>query len=106
MGTDPAALKAESPLAHAGSIRVPVLLVHGEDDYTVLADQSRAMDRELSREGVPHELILIKHGEHSLLQPDMRLTLYRKVTEFLRVNLAEPPEAPGAAPRSGTATTR
>jgi dipeptidyl aminopeptidase/acylaminoacyl peptidase len=87
MGTDPAALRAESPLAHVELIRAPVLLVHGEDDYTVLAEQSKAMDRALSRRGVPHELVLIRHGEHSLVRPEMRLTLYRKVTEFLRANL-------------------
>ena len=87
MGTDPAALRAESPLQHVERIRVPVLLVHGEDDYTVLADQSRAMDRALSKAGLRHELVLIKHGEHSLVRPEMRLTLYRKLTEFLRTNL-------------------
>ncbi len=87
MGTDPAALRAESPLAHVERIRVPVLLVHGEDDYTVLAEQSKAMDRALSQQGLRHELVLIKHGEHSLVRPEMRLTLYRKVTEFLRANL-------------------
>jgi dipeptidyl aminopeptidase/acylaminoacyl peptidase len=87
MGTDPAALRAESPLQHVERIRVPVLLVHGEDDYTVLADQSRAMDRALSKAGLRHELVLIKHGEHSLVRPEMRLTLYRKLTEFLRANL-------------------
>ena len=95
MGTDPVALRAESPLAHVEHIRVPVLLVHGEDDYTVLAEQSKAMDRALSREHVPHELVLIRHGEHSLVRPQMRLTLYRKVTQFLRANL-------GPDPRSAT----
>jgi dipeptidyl aminopeptidase/acylaminoacyl peptidase len=87
MGTDPVALRAESPLAHVERIRVPVLLVHGEDDYTVLAEQSKAMDRALTRQGVPHQLVLIPHGEHSLLRPEMRLTLYRKLTEFLHANL-------------------
>lgn len=87
MGTDPAALRAESPLQHVERIRVPVLLVHGEDDYTVLAEQSKAMDRALSKQGLRHELVLIKHGEHSLVRPEMRLILYRKVTEFLRANL-------------------
>lgn len=87
MGTDPAELKAESPLEHAELIRVPVLLVHGEDDYTVLVWHSKAMDRALSRHGVPHELVLIPHGDHSLTRPEMRLALYRKLTEFLGANL-------------------
>jgi dipeptidyl aminopeptidase/acylaminoacyl peptidase len=87
MGTDPASLRAQSPLAHVAEIRVPVLLVHGEDDYTVLVEHSKTMDRELSRHGIPHELLLIRNGGHSLERPEMRLTLYRKVTEFLRANL-------------------
>jgi dipeptidyl aminopeptidase/acylaminoacyl peptidase len=107
MGTDPAILQAESPLQHVDRIRVPVLLVHGEDDYTVLAEQSKAMDRALTRQGLRHELVLIKHGEHSLVRPEMRLILYRKVTEFLRENLG-PGQLPGASPVlvSGAAATR
>jgi dipeptidyl aminopeptidase/acylaminoacyl peptidase len=84
-----------------------VLLVHGEDDYTVLAEQSKAMDRALAKQGLPHELVLIKHGEHSLTRPEMRLLLYRKVTEFLRDNLGSG-QVPGASPVlvSGAAATR
>ncbi|HUL45939.1 MAG TPA: S9 family peptidase [Steroidobacteraceae bacterium] len=107
MGTDPATLRAESPLQHVDRIRVPVLLVHGEDDYTVLAEQSKAMDRALAKQGLPHELVLIKHGEHSLVRPEMRLILYQKVSEFLRANLG-PGQVPGASPVlvSGAAATR
>jgi len=63
--------------------------VHGDEDYTVLVEHSKAMDQALARHGVPHELVLIRHGDHSLLRPEMRLILYRKVTEFLRANLRE-----------------
>src|SRR5262249_12777268 len=105
MGTDPATLRAESPLAHVDRIRVPVLLVHGEDDYPGVADQSREMDRALARQGVSHELVLIKHGEHSLVRPEMRLTLYRKVTDFLHANLGEDAKGAGAT-LGGAATTQ
>lgn len=94
MGTDPAALRAQSPLEHADSIRVPVLLVHGDEDYTVLVEHSKAMDRALTRQRVPHELVLIRHGDHSLTRPEMRLTLYRKLTEFLKANLGQEPPQP------------
>ena len=87
MGTDPAALRAQSPLEHAEEIRVPVLLVHGDEDYTVLVEHSKSMDQALTRHRVPHELVLIRHGDHSLLRPEMRLILYRRVTEFLKANL-------------------
>jgi dipeptidyl aminopeptidase/acylaminoacyl peptidase len=66
-------LQIESPLRHADRIKVPVLLVHGEDDYTVLATHSRAMAKALSQHAVPNQLVLIKDGEHRLWRPDMRL---------------------------------
>jgi dipeptidyl aminopeptidase/acylaminoacyl peptidase len=89
-GTDKALLQAESPVLHADRIKVPVLLVHGEQDYTVQVDQSQAMAKALARNGVKNELVVIKDGEHSLREPDMRLMLYRKLTEFLATNLGAP----------------
>src|SRR5262249_31554645 len=89
-GSDEAELKTESPVRHAERIGVPVLLVHGEDDTTVLAEQSRAMARSLARRHVPYELVLIKDGEHGLRAPQMRLTLYRKLEAFLAENLKQP----------------
>jgi dipeptidyl aminopeptidase/acylaminoacyl peptidase len=88
MGADQATLAAESPVRHAERIQVPVLLVHGEDDYTVLVHESKEMARALSRNHVPHELVLIRHGDHSLKRSEMRLTLYRKLEAFLATNLA------------------
>jgi dipeptidyl aminopeptidase/acylaminoacyl peptidase len=88
-GADKAELQAESPILHASRIRVPVLLVHGEDDTTVLAQHSHDMARALSRSAVPNELVLIKEGEHSLLRPDMRLALYRALEAFLSANLEQ-----------------
>ena len=77
-------------MLHADRIKVPVPLVHGEDDYTVQLDQSQAMSKALSRHGVKNELVLIKDGEHSLREPDMRLTLYRNLAQFLATNLGAP----------------
>jgi dienelactone hydrolase len=98
-GVDKALLRAESPLLHADRIKVPVLLVHGEQDFTVRVEQSQAMAKALTRTGVKNELVLIKDGGHSLARSDMRLTLYRKLTEFLAANLGvaapPPPSAPG-----------
>jgi dipeptidyl aminopeptidase/acylaminoacyl peptidase len=88
MGADQATLAAESPVRHAERIRVPVLLVHGLDDYVVLVHESKEMARALSRNRVPHELVLISRGDHSLKRPEMRLTLYRKLEAFLATNLA------------------
>ena len=40
-----------SPLAHAGAIKAPVLLLHGEDDAVVPVRQARAMAEEISVSG-------------------------------------------------------
>ena len=89
-GEDKIKLQAESPALHADRIKVPVLLVHGEEDSTVLVSQSREMAKALSQHGVKSELVVIKDGEHSLLEPPMRLTLYTRLAEFLNANLGPP----------------
>ena len=67
-----------------------MLLVHGDDDSTVRLSQSEAMAKALKQHGVPSEFVVIKGGEHSLLRPQMRLTLYRKLEAFLAANLGPP----------------
>ena len=57
--------------------------MHGDDDSTVRLSQSEAMAKALKQHGVPNELVVIKDGEHSLLRPQMRLTLYKKLEAFL-----------------------
>jgi dipeptidyl aminopeptidase/acylaminoacyl peptidase len=86
-GTDKAQLAAQSPVLHADQIKVPILLVHGDEDYTVRLSQSQAMAKALKQHGVQNELVVIKGGEHSLLRPQMRLTLYTKLEAFLAANL-------------------
>ena len=56
----------------------------------MLATQSEEMARALTQHRVSNEPVLIKDAEHSLLQPEMRLTLYGKPTAFLAANLAAP----------------
>ncbi len=90
-GKDPVTLQEQSPLRHAARIKVPVLLVHGELDSTVLVGHSLDMAAALARAGVPHELLVIKGGGHDLGSPEMRLTLYDRLTAFLGTHLGDPP---------------
>ncbi|MEP7245714.1 MAG: S9 family peptidase, partial [Gammaproteobacteria bacterium] len=88
VGANKAELKEISPLQHADLVKVPVLLVHGKDDYTVLYSHSTTMAKELQRNHVPTELVLIEGGDHQLARQDMRLTLLTKLEAFLAANLA------------------
>ncbi len=87
LGTDSDALKAGSPLRSAASFKVPVLLVHGEDDTTVAVDHSERMARMLAQANKKHELMIIKDGDHSLRRFEWRQQLMIKLEEFLNGNL-------------------
>jgi dipeptidyl aminopeptidase/acylaminoacyl peptidase len=80
-------LAAQSPRRRAAEIKVPVLLVHGTADVNVLVNHSRDMARALERNNKKHELIVIKDGDHSLLDPTMRLTLFQALERFLGEHL-------------------
>jgi dipeptidyl aminopeptidase/acylaminoacyl peptidase len=80
-------LAAQSPRRRAAEIKVPVLLVHGTADVNVLVNHSRDMAKALERNNKKHELIVIKDGDHSLLDPTMRLTLFQALERFLGEHL-------------------
>jgi dipeptidyl aminopeptidase/acylaminoacyl peptidase len=97
LGDDVSELKAGSPLRAVEKIRVPVLLVHGDNDIQVSVDHSKRMARALGREGKKHELVVIKDGNHSLSRFEWRETLLTKLQTFLAMNAPVPAPATTAA---------
>ncbi len=86
LGTDADELKAGSPLRSPEKIKIPVLLVHGDDDIQVLVDHSKRMARALDGAKKKHELVIIKDGNHSLSRFEWRQTLLTKLEAFLAAN--------------------
>ncbi|MFM2289994.1 MAG: hypothetical protein RL684_3137 [Pseudomonadota bacterium] len=87
IGTDKAKLQRDSPLQHAEDFKVPILLVHGDDDTQVDYEQSRLLDKALSRAGKPHRFVTIKGGDHSLLHAESdRVTLLHELDDFMGRN--------------------
>jgi dipeptidyl aminopeptidase/acylaminoacyl peptidase len=86
LGTDTDELKAGSPLRSPEKIKVPVLLVHGDDDIQVLVDHSKRMARALAGAKKKYELVIIKDGNHSLSRFEWRQTLLTKLEAFLAAN--------------------
>ncbi|MGY1718815.1 S9 family peptidase [Blastococcus sp. SYSU DS0552] len=66
LGTDPERLAAQSPLARAGTIRTPTLVVHAEEDRRTPLEQGQRLYAELVRRGVPAELLLFPGEGHEL----------------------------------------
>lgn len=65
-GTDPAAVAAQSPLAHVGKVTTPTLVVHSEEDWRCPVEQGQRWYVELRRRGVPAELLLFPGEGHGL----------------------------------------
>jgi dipeptidyl aminopeptidase/acylaminoacyl peptidase len=86
LGTDSDELKANSPLRAANRIKVPVLMVHGDQDIQVLVDHSRRMARALDSAKIKNELVIIKKGDHSLSRYEYREILLTKLEAFLAAN--------------------
>lgn len=84
LGTDDEELKAGSPRRNARKITIPVLFVHGDDDWQVAVEQSTSMARALP--GKP-EVVIIKNGNHSLTRAEWRETLLSKLETFLAANI-------------------
>jgi len=98
IGSDPAKLRAYSPRLHADSIAVPVLLVHGTEDYTVEPDQSEYMAKALQEAGKPYKIVMIEGTDHYFQNQAPQRQLFVSITDFLRQYLGSPaPSAQAAA---------
>jgi dienelactone hydrolase len=98
IGDNPERLARETPLLHAAQVRIPVLLVHGEDDTVVPVEQSQAMAAALERNGKHYGLLRIAGGDHSLTSGPARVEMLRALGEFLEPCLAVTPGTDPAAP--------
>jgi dipeptidyl aminopeptidase/acylaminoacyl peptidase len=75
-------LREVSPVEQADKIRIPVLLIHGTDDFVVPIGQSRAMKRALDRTGRKTELLELDKEGHSYW-PHNEYRALAAIDEFL-----------------------
>jgi dipeptidyl aminopeptidase/acylaminoacyl peptidase len=73
-----------SPLEHADSIRVPVLMFHGAMDRNVNIEQSQRMAARLKSAGVNCELVTWEKLDHQLEDSSARAQVLRESDAFLR----------------------
>ncbi|PWE18849.1 hypothetical protein DDZ18_04470 [Marinicauda salina] len=72
-----------SAQARAHEIDAPVLLIHGDEDYTVPLSQSEWMEREMEDAGGEVELITLEGEDHYLGKASSRLTILEESRELL-----------------------
>lgn len=83
LAQDTRKLREDSPRQHAAEVNMPVLLLHGERDYTVEVDHTRMMDAALKRGGKPHETQIIAKTDHYFREDAARRELYTTLLRFL-----------------------
>ena len=86
-------LREVSPQAQVASIRIPVLLIHGSEDYVVPIAQSKAMKRALDKSGRPTELVILKDAGHSYWSSDNEKLALTAIDKFLWQHLGPGPGA-------------
>jgi dipeptidyl aminopeptidase/acylaminoacyl peptidase len=83
-------LAADSPRLHASSIGVPVLLVHGREDWTVEPDQSEMMAKALGAADKPFKIVMIDDTDHYFTTTASQRQLFTTISDFLETQLAAP----------------
>jgi dipeptidyl aminopeptidase/acylaminoacyl peptidase len=89
IGTDSEKLRDASPLVHAGDVSIPIMLIHGDHDFTVTVEQSIAMDDVLTKADKPHELVIVKGADHYFRDDEYLKTMFVAMDGFLGKQLAE-----------------
>ena len=86
------ALIAISPARQAANARIPILLIHGEDDTVVPYQQSELMRDALNRAGRPTQIVTIEDAGHSWgdWRREDRQRLLEETDHFLAQHLGTP----------------
>jgi dipeptidyl aminopeptidase/acylaminoacyl peptidase len=85
LGTEPERIAAQSPLASAGAITTPTLVIHSEEDWRCPVEQGARLYVELKRRGVPTELLLFPGEGHELSRtgrPRHRLARFEHILRW------------------------
>ena len=80
---DGASVKENSPIHQAEKMDVPLLIVHGDVDRSVMIEQSRELVKVLNKAKKPHIYIEQENGDHFLSIQSHRTQFFEAMDEFL-----------------------
>lgn len=78
-----------SPFAHAGRIKCPVLILHGEEDEDVPVAHAFKLAEALKEAGKEYELRVFQNAGHGLRSPEARQAMDQIVLEFIKKHLED-----------------
>jgi dipeptidyl aminopeptidase/acylaminoacyl peptidase len=83
LATDRDFLTAASPLTHADSIAVPLLIIHGANDPRVPLAEAEQLATVLQARGVRCDLLVYADEGHGLAKLKNRLDAFPRIASFL-----------------------
>jgi dipeptidyl aminopeptidase/acylaminoacyl peptidase len=90
LGISPVELRARSSLGHAGSIRQPVLLAHGDKNPMVPLVQAEAFYKALQATNQVSQWMVYKDEGRAWRDPANTVDFYNRMALFLDGNLMPP----------------
>ena len=84
---DGARLVANSPSEHAAAVKIPILLIHGNEDAVTPYSQSERMKRALDKAGAKAEFILLPQVGHRGWRKKTERQVLTSMQTFVRANL-------------------
>jgi TonB family protein len=97
VGEESRDLAAISPLQQAARLNVPVLVAHGERDFTVPVDQGRKLVAALKARGASVQSVFYPLEGHGFERTDDSVDFLRRVEAFLELHNPADLNAPGGA---------
>ncbi len=83
LGTDKEDLRARSPVHQLENLKVPVFIVHGQEDIRAHVEHAYQLRERLDELGKPYEWMLKEKEAHGFYNPDNRLELYNRMLAFV-----------------------
>ncbi|WP_419570564.1 alpha/beta hydrolase family protein [Rheinheimera sp.] len=87
LGTDKAQLKSYSPVYRAGSIKAPLLIIHGKRDRRAPYSQAEALRAALDKQGKTYQWLDFDDESHGFYAPENRAKYFDSVLSFLQQHL-------------------
>jgi len=88
---EPERYTRQSPFEHLASIRTPMLVIHGEQDFRVPVSEALRLWTDLRRHGVEGKLLYFPDENHWILKPQNARLWYATVLAFLDEHILEKP---------------
>ena len=80
-------LKTLSPYYSAANVKIPVLLLHGEDDTVVEYEQSKLMHKAINKAKGDVQLIKLKNDDHELQDSITRIQTVTEMVNFVEKHI-------------------